>query len=276
MDTERTDESLVAAARDGDRAALEELLSRHQSRIYRYGMKMCGDPEDAQDVLQETLIALSKNIGGFRGDAALSTWLYTVARSFCLKKRRKSRYAPKYMQSIESEGHEVAQLSSDAPTPDDALSGREVEEALERAISDLDPEQREVLVLRDMEGLTAPEVSSVLGISVPAVKSRLHRARLAVRDQVKSLIGDESQQPAAAGESCPDVLTLYSKHLEDEISADLCAKMEEHVAKCPRCRGACDSLKRTLSLCRQRGEAKLPAGVQRSVRTALKEFLDAG
>lgn len=273
MSSEPSDEALVDAARAGDRSALEALLSRHQARIYRYGMKMCGDPEDAQDVLQETMIALARNIGDFRGESALSSWLYAVARSFCLKKRRKRRHAPKEVASLEQDSAAVAAIETDEVAPDQALATKEVETVLADAIGELDPDQRDVLVLRDVEGLTAPEVANVLGISVAAVKSRLHRARIAVRARVQPLLGVDEPSETAAGETCPDVLTLYSQHLEDEISADLCAQMEAHVARCPRCRGACDSLRESLALCQRGGEVKVPKNVQKSVREALRSFL---
>jgi RNA polymerase sigma-70 factor (ECF subfamily) len=82
---DRTDTDLLTSARAGDGAALEELLLRHQPRIYRFGMKMCRDPEDASDVLQDTLLAMARTIADFRGASSLSTWLYTITRSFCIK-----------------------------------------------------------------------------------------------------------------------------------------------------------------------------------------------
>ena len=86
---ETPDEKLLEAARAGDRAALDQLLTRHQSRVYRFGLKMCRDSEDAKDVLQETLLAVARNVKDFRGASSVSTWLYTIARSFCIKKRRR-------------------------------------------------------------------------------------------------------------------------------------------------------------------------------------------
>ena len=143
MPSDLSDEALVSAARNGDRAALEALLARHEAQIYRYGMKMCGDPQDAEDVLQETMIALARSIGDFRGDAALSTWLYTVARSFCLKKRRTRAHAPKEMRSLEQEASSLAALSTGEPTPDQALATKEAETFVAQAIASLEPEQRE-------------------------------------------------------------------------------------------------------------------------------------
>jgi RNA polymerase sigma-70 factor (ECF subfamily) len=272
--TKIADMDLLEAARRGDARSLEALLERHQAQVYRFGMKMCRDPEDARDVLQDTLLAMARNVRDFRGASSISTWLYTIARSFCIKKRRRSRFAPARERSLDTEAApDAARLADPAMGAEEALVGKEIEQALERGIRALEPTYREVLLLRDVEGLTAPEVAEVLGVSVSAVKSRLHRARLSVRAHVAPLLG----VPAGSGEvpspGCPDVLTLFSQHLEDEISADKCAEMERHVEACGRCRGACDSLKRTLALCRAGTPAHVPAAVQDSVRGALRRLL---
>ena len=268
------DEGLLAAARAGDKQALEALLERHQEQVYRFGMKMCRDPEDARDVLQDTLLAMARSVRDFRGASSLSTWLYTIARSYCIKKRRRSKFAPEEKRSLETEAPaEAEQLADPTRSPDEALAGKQVERALEQAIAGLEPMYREVLLLRDVEGLTAPEVAEVLGVTPEAVKSRLHRARLAVRERVTPLLGIETDLPETS-ETCPDLLMTFSKHVEHEISADLCAQMERHLEGCGRCRGTCDTLKRTLALCRTAGASvQVPPAVQASVKGALRSFL---
>jgi RNA polymerase sigma-70 factor (ECF subfamily) len=267
-----SDERLLAAARAGDRQALEALLERHQPQVYRFGMKMCRDAEDAKDVLQDTLLAMARGVRDFRGASSISTWLYTIARSFCIKKRRRSKFAPETERSLDTDvAAEARHVAAKTDEPDEALAGRQVERALEQAIAALEPMYREVLLLRDVEGLSAAEVAEVVGASVQAVKSRLHRARLSVRERVAPLLGVAS--PPAAG-ACPDVLMTFSRHLEDEISAEHCAEMERHLEGCARCRGTCESLKRTLALCRTHGPAvPVPASVQASVKTAVRSFL---
>jgi RNA polymerase sigma-70 factor (ECF subfamily) len=102
----------------------------------------------------------------------------------------------------------------------------------------------------------------------------LHRARISLRDLLAPLLDPRSEAEPAPSATCPDVLTLFSKHLEDEISQDLCEQMERHLAACERCRGVCDSLKRTLSLCRTSGaSAAVPSAVQTQVKVALRDFL---
>ncbi len=272
---EETEERLLERARGGDREALEQLLERHEKQIYRFGLEMCRDPEDARDVLQDTLLTVARGVRDFRGASSLSTWLYAIARSFCIKKRRRSQFAPTSERSLESEAMpEARRLADEGRSPDEAVAGKEIGRVLQRAIAGLEPPYREVLVLRDVEGLSAPEVAEVLGVSIQAVKSRLHRARLAVRSQVAPLLGIPLAEAPAAPGSCPDVLMLLSKHLEGEISAEVCAEMEHHLEGCERCRDACDSLKQTLALCRTSTPAvEVPAAVQATVKTALRDFL---
>jgi len=266
------DAALIEAARSGDRRALEAFLERHQDRVLRFGMKMCRDTEDARDVAQETLIAAARTISRFRQASSPSTWLYTIARSFCIKKRRRSKFAPAAIVSLEGEARAaVEDLVEQRPHPEEELDRSRLARALDQAIAALDPKYREVLVLRDAEGLSASEVAEITGLTVEAVKSRLHRARLQVRGRLAPLLG----RLPAPGPTCPDILNLFSRHLEDDIDPDRCAAMERHLATCRRCQDACDSLKRVLSLCRDTGHAELPPDLQKSVRAGIRAFLQS-
>jgi RNA polymerase sigma-70 factor (ECF subfamily) len=269
-----SDEELLTAARQGDAAALETLLVRYQPHIYRFGLRMCGNEEDAGDVAQESLISMVRSLRDFRGESSVSSWLYTIARRFCIKKRRRSKFAPVREDSLDALETTAAERVADpSPNPEQTTTNRELATALTRAIDALDPSQREVLVLRDVEGLSAPEVARVLDISIDAVKSRLHRARLAVRQELAPVFGRAAvESPRRA--MCPDVLALFSQHLEGDIHPSVCATMEAHLAQCSHCRNACESLKRTLALCRQLPTPDVPAPVAASIRTAIHTFLN--
>jgi RNA polymerase sigma-70 factor (ECF subfamily) len=263
------DHDLLEAARRGDRGALETFLERHQARVLRFGLKMCRDAEDARDVAQETLLAAARGLSGFRAASSPSTWLYTIARSFCIKARRRSKFAPTVSSADGEARRAVEAVPADTPPPDEALAEARLSDALWSAIAALEPKYREVLLLRDVEGLSAAEVGEVTGLGVPAVKSRLHRARMQVRDRLAPHLG-RATRPGAA---CEDVARLFSRHLEGEIDAATCARMERHLEGCGDCRAACDSLKQVLRLCRSGSPAEVPAELQDSVRAGLRQYL---
>src|SRR5512137_1417913 len=127
----RTDGELLGAAQGGDRKALNELLERHQGRVFRFGMKMCGAEEDAKDILQETLLAAARNVDGFRGSSSVSTWLYAIARSFCIKKRRTSKFAPEHVESLEGGEGGPHETADSRRSPEEDVSGRQVKDALQ-------------------------------------------------------------------------------------------------------------------------------------------------
>jgi RNA polymerase sigma-70 factor, ECF subfamily len=263
-----TDRDLIAAARAGDAQAIDRLVTRYEPQVYRFSRRLCGDADAAADVAQETLMAMVRALPRFRGDAALSTWLYTIARRRCQRRHRRSRFAPEREESLDrlDTGGPDA-LPSDSPTPEQVLSTRELEAAVTRALSALPAAHREVLVLRDMEGLTAPEAGEVLGLGVRAVKSRLHRARVALRRQLAPVIGGRGAEDVKPG--CRDVATLFSRYLEGELGRKTCAEMEAHLAGCTGCRATCESLKRVLAVCRHASGPALPRALRRSIRAAI-------
>lgn len=272
-----SDQQLLEAARSHDRAAIETLLLRHQGKVYGYALKLCRNGEDAKDVLQDTLLAMAQSVHDFRGHSSLSTWLYAVTRSFCIKKRRRSKFAPARLTSLDDDAAaEARQLVAPGLPPDDVVAGNELRSTLDEALGSLDAPQREVLVLRDVEGLKAIEVAEVLGISVAAVKSRLHRARMRLRARLAPQLRRGESAATATASGCPDILTLYSQRLEGEVSGELCAEMERHLADCSRCEDACRSLKRSLLLCQAAPETDVPEALQQSVRSALRRVLALG
>lgn len=269
VDNER---DLLDAARSGDERALEQLLLRYQPRVYRFGLRMCRHDQDAQDVVQDTLLAAARSLRDFRAGASLSTWLFAITRSFCIKKRRRSKFAPRFEVSLDaSEGRDALQARDPARGPEELAQGNEVQAALEQAMRALEPRQREVLLLRDVEGLSAPETAEVTGLSVEAVKSRLHRARVALRERLTPLLGLPEAPTPGAG--CPDVLAVLARHLDGELSRSSCAEMERHLQGCPGCRGLCDSLRGTLALCRELPTPEVPPQVQTAIRSGLRDLL---
>jgi RNA polymerase sigma-70 factor (ECF subfamily) len=268
------DDALLQRVRDGDDAALSILIQRYQSHVYRFGMKMCRNHEDAEDVLQETLIAAARTMKGFRGASSMSTWFYSIARSFCIKKRRKSKFAPAREESLEQDaGADVRALADPGRSPEEHLQAAQLEQALKDAISSLDDKYREILILRDVEGLTAPEVAEVTELSVAAVKSRLHRARAQLRDAMGPILEMDTPVPPQTGEQCPKILEMFSQNLEGEISTDLCAEMQVHVNGCAHCQATCSSLNRVLSVCKASPTPEVPERIQTAVRMSIQDLL---
>jgi len=267
MIDDRDEASLLVAARQGERAAIEALLERHESSIYRFGLRMCGNEDDAREVLQETLVAAFRNLPSFRGEAKLSTWLYQIARSHCIKARRGLRPSVS-LDALES-SH--AQAISDEAGPEKQAHARQIGAALSAAIGGLPAEQREALVLRDVEGLSAEDAAEVVGIEVGALKSRLHRARMQLRAQLANLLGEAAVGPAP----CPELAAELAAYAAAEIDQAACVQIEEHLARCPTCAGACDALRRTVSLCRRLPAGEVPAPVRAAVRHAIHALRSA-
>jgi len=259
-----TDEELLKKAHGGDPAAVSTLLAKHEQQVYRYGLRMCGNEADARDVLQETLIAAYRNLGAFRGDAKLSTWLYQIARSFCLKQRRRREGEPAQFDSIET--RPAQRLQTDESGTDSRTHARQVSEVIQAAIGTLPDDHREALVLRDVEGLSAEDAADVVGIEVGALKSRLHRARLALKQRLADVL-----ETPTSGIECPELASELAAYAASEIDQAACERIEAHLAKCARCSSACESLKRTVSMCRAIPGGDVPAPVKAAVRQALRK-----
>jgi RNA polymerase sigma-70 factor, ECF subfamily len=183
--------------------AFDTLYRAHVDLVYRYAYRLCGEVESAKDLVQETFLNAYRGLRQFRGDAKVSTWLYTIASRACLRMRRRRKGAPERELSLEefvptSEGEFRLQLPIEGLTPEQALENKELRQALEQAINQLPKKYRMALVLRDMEGLSAGETAAVMGLSERAVKSRLHRARLFVRREL-STRGIAARRPNATG-----------------------------------------------------------------------------
>ena len=178
------DNELARAAQRGEQNAFRELVTRYENRIYRLGLKIVHDQQDAEDVLQETFISAYRHLDSFRGDAQFSTWLYRIATNAALMKLR----ARKPIASLDepspdgSEADMMPNLVDWSATPEEMLLNGEIRTQMDDALASLPEILRVVFVLRDVEGLSVEETARVLDISVPNVKTRLHRARLALRE----------------------------------------------------------------------------------------------
>jgi RNA polymerase sigma-70 factor, ECF subfamily len=170
---------LLASAQAGDVQSLDELLRMHRDTVFRYGLRYCKSTENTEDAVQEALWAAARSIGGFRHASAITTWLFTIVRNKCHRLFRYHHAEPDLADIL---------VSDDLPTSvEDSVAAQQLYRVLANALSRLEPQHREVILLRDIEGLTAPEAANRLAISVQALKSRLHRARAALRAEVSNL-----------------------------------------------------------------------------------------
>nr|WP_255216415.1 RNA polymerase sigma factor [Pseudenhygromyxa sp. WMMC2535] len=176
---------MLAAARLGDRQALDELLRQHRPRLQAICRRMCRNEEEAAEVLQDTLMGIAINIERFRGDSSLLTWAYTIARTYCGRRRRGRSVEAKAAHMRVDLGERFEGLPGESLDPYERIVDGELREALLAAIGALPAVDREVLLRRDLEGFSAAEVAGQLGLSVPAVKTRLHRARVATRERMR-------------------------------------------------------------------------------------------
>jgi RNA polymerase sigma-70 factor (ECF subfamily) len=189
-----SDRQLTARLKQGEEAAYEELLRRYQLKIYSLARGLTRNEQDARDAMQDAFVSVLKHVRRFRGDSSLSTWIYRIAVNAALMKvrgRRRDHGATPVdasMPTFDATGHRVAALPDWHPSADQVLLNKELGGLLRRWIAELPPDHRSVLVLRDQEGLSNEEVAAITRLSIPAVKSRLHRARIFLRERAKGYV----------------------------------------------------------------------------------------
>ncbi len=180
------DEELVRRVQHGHMEAFEELVRRYERKVYNIAYRLLGNEEDAAEALQDTFLRVYRFIPKFAFKSSFYTWLYRIATNVSLTRLRRRKKTE--VVSLDASIPESDNLKFDLPdtgqTPEEAFQQKRLREKLDQAVEQLPEEYRAVVVLRDLEGLSNEEVSKILKLSVPAVKSRLHRGRLALRQQL--------------------------------------------------------------------------------------------
>lgn len=184
-DTPAGDADLLRRAGAGDRSAFELLVRRHGDALYRFATRTCGSEREAEDAVQDGLLSAWKGAGTFRGESSARTWLFQVVIHACRRRHRRRAGEPERHDGVE----EAEGLDSGERGADERLADRQVGAAMDRALAELGEEAREVLVLRDVEGLSGEEAAAALGLGLAAMKSRLHRARLELKERVEGILG---------------------------------------------------------------------------------------
>jgi RNA polymerase sigma-70 factor (ECF subfamily) len=188
------DDSLVEGLRREDGAAAEQLVERFADRVYRLALRITGSREDAEEVTQDALWTAARKIHTFKGDSAFGSWLYRITANTAYMKirsrRAKNREIPldDVLPSLDSGGVHFEPMDDWSARVDEQALQAELRGVLETAIDELPPDYRTALVLHDVEGMSNPDIADALEISLPAVKSRVHRARLHLRKRLGSYL----------------------------------------------------------------------------------------
>ncbi len=192
--TPNHDADLLERIRRDDPGAFDQFVDRFGDRIFGFGVRMCGDREDAREVLQDTLLASYRSLRSLKHPGAMRAWIYRVAANACMMMRRRPKHAPRQEISLDEvmarfrEGGQP-EIPDVSAMPDEEFARTEIRDAVRRALDALPPHYRVVVVLRDMEELTTREVAEAIGAPVSTVKMRLHRGRLMARRSIEEWIG---------------------------------------------------------------------------------------
>ncbi|MGB5748919.1 MAG: RNA polymerase sigma factor [Desulfobacterales bacterium] len=184
------DFDLIQAINSGQAEKFHDLVKRYEQKLYNFSLRMCRNPSDAEDMIQDTFLNVFKYLKNFRYETKFKNWLYKVAASTCIKKRRKSKFAPDKELSLDAflpddEAEKPDNVPEWAMLPLDKLLNEELSGVINKTILALPKKYRVVIVLRDIEGFSTAETSQILNLSPSNVKVRLHRARLYLRDKLK-------------------------------------------------------------------------------------------
>lgn len=181
-----SDEELVRRVQQGNVEAFEELVRRYERKVYNITYRLLGNEQDANEALQDTFLRAYRFMPKFKFKSTFYTWLYRIATNVSLTRLRRRKNVE--VVSLDAPLPDTDELKFDLPdtgqTPEEAFTQKRLRERLDRAVQELPEDYRKVVVLRDLQGLSNEEVSRILKLSVPAVKSRLHRARLALREKL--------------------------------------------------------------------------------------------
>ena len=258
-------EQAIGLLKQRDPDATEKAVALLQKAVFAFGMRVCGQREDAEDTMQEVLVKAIPYLPKFDNSGALAKWLFKVAKNRCLMNRRKSKFAPRQELSLEElmpDPNELEHLDSQSTLNPESLAIRgEQGQRLREVIRRLPPHYRIVVVLRDMEGFTDEEVAEITGLRPGTIRVRLHRGRLFVRRELT-----RSNDPSAGNSTaclqkdtvlpsrsrlCRKMFAGLSDYLDGELDDFSCAEIEAHLEDCEPCKKFLRSLEAAIHSCQQ-------------------------
>lgn len=246
----------LALLRSRDPNRISEALRLLQGTVYAFSMKLCGHREDAEDTMQDVLLSSLPHLDKLETPQAMAAWLYTVARNRCWRSRRGQAHMPGVTLSLDELMPDQAELQrllqDSADGPETKLLNKEADNLLQMAVQRLPAPYRLVLVLHDMEDLEPALVAKILDLKEGTVRVRLHRARLAVRQDLAMLMRGEALPERASGaragkciqkrgagknrpDTCREVFSRLSEYLDQRLSPASCESMRQHIESCPAC-----------------------------------------
>lgn len=184
------EEKLIELAQSGDRKALAELVKLYEQTVYNFSFKICRNKDKAEHTMQETFLSMVKHLNQFSGNSKLSTWLYRVVSNHCLMLARSEKNNLTSLEDDEANINE-SEIADWKIAPDQITENNELKNVLDDAIKKLPADYRIVFLLRDVEGLSTEETAKIVELSIPAVKSRLHRARAFLRNELNKVFSEE-------------------------------------------------------------------------------------
>lgn len=251
-------EEAIELLHKGDPPSVERALSLLQRTVLSFGLKLCGHREDAEDTAQEVLLRSLPHLARLEDSRALSAWLYTAARNRCWQGRRTAAWRKTVaLEQLLPDGAELDSLLLADPSADleKTVLERQDHRLLHQAVLALPPQYRIVLVLHDMEDLDTDLVGRILSIQPGAVRVRLHRARLLVRQEMAKLLRKvpeprPSKSPVRRSAQCREIFANLSEYLDGNLEPESCERMRRHIEACPACVAFIHDLKLAIDRCR--------------------------
>jgi len=268
-----------------EKRTYEDILPDLVPKLYRVAYGIVQDPMEAQDAVQDAMVNLLAKGEGFEERASISTWLYRVTVNASLDRLRAKRRKgdtvsiEDFLPKFDEEGRYAEEIVDWSQRPLERLLSKEAMETLERALGSLPEDHRIVIVMKDMEEIPLAEIARALDLTIAAVKSRLHRARLALRGVLASYFKEEEKRPMARPktrrrhkQTCREIVEILCEYLEGELPREEREELDRHLADCPPCLAFLNTYRKTSQLCRALRPEDIPEELKRRVENFLKEI----
>lgn len=241
-------------------SACQMCVEEHSDELYRLAYRMLRNEQTAEDIVQDTFLNAFKGLEQFDGRSTLGTWLFRIAYNNALMRLRAQKPVEPLEDDAGSSGDVVTPIVVPwRETPEEIFARRESASQLKEAMDALPETLRTVFQLRDVEERSTAETAEILGLSQSAVKVRLHRARLLLREKLSGYFGAEVE-PQVATLTCEQLTPYLSDYIDNAVDEPLAAVAREHIASCPHCHVLLDTTQKTITLLRRNKARVIPAG----------------